>query len=221
MQIFPVKYLLCLCFCMEGIKMLIGETVYLSLTRLQVLIYGKKKIVEVLKDSHLKGTMTVEQGQELLFTIPWDEGWTCYVDGEKTQLTKVLGLFMAVQATPGEHTYEMKYFPVLMDIGLWLCGAALLGFVGAGSQAEYGRVNHALTPDTPCFPENGYGMAKLCAGQMSRVECEKLGLVHIWPRILSVYGPYDGKNAMITTPCSRPAGTAPSPCAPTFRTRWS
>lgn len=70
-------------------------------------------------------------------------------------------------------------------------------FVGAGSQAEYGRVNHALTPDTPCFPENGYGMAKLCAGQMSRVECGKLGLVHIWPRILSVYGPHDGKNAMI------------------------
>ena len=70
-------------------------------------------------------------------------------------------------------------------------------FVGAGSQAEYGRVNHALTPDTPCFPENGYGMAKLCAGQMSRTECEALGIDHIWPRILSVYGPFDGENAMI------------------------
>lgn len=70
-------------------------------------------------------------------------------------------------------------------------------FVGAGSQAEYGRCDYALTPETPCFPENGYGMAKLCAGQMSRVECEKLGIVHIWPRILSVYGPHDGKNAMI------------------------
>ena len=78
--------------------------------------------------------------------------------------------------------------------------ASILGcsvFVGAGSQAEYGRVDHALAPDTPCFPENGYGMAKLCAGQMSRIECEKLGIDHIWPRILSVYGPYDGPNAMI------------------------
>lgn len=70
-------------------------------------------------------------------------------------------------------------------------------FIGAGSQAEYGRVDHALTPETPCFPENGYGMAKLCAGQMSRVECEKYGIDHIWPRILSIYGPYDGANAMI------------------------
>lgn len=70
-------------------------------------------------------------------------------------------------------------------------------FVGAGSQAEYGRVDHALTADIPCFPENGYGMAKLCAGQMSRVECQKLGIDHIWPRILSVYGPYEGENALI------------------------
>lgn len=72
-------------------------------------------------------------------------------------------------------------------------------FVGAGSQAEYGRVSGALKPDTPCFPENGYGMAKLCAGQMSRLECHKLGLIHIWPRILSVYGPYDGAGTMISS----------------------
>lgn len=71
-------------------------------------------------------------------------------------------------------------------------------FVGAGSQAEYGRVNGILHPDTPTFPENGYGMAKLCAGQMSRVECRRLGIAHVWPRILSVYGPYDGAMTMIS-----------------------
>lgn len=71
-------------------------------------------------------------------------------------------------------------------------------FLGAGSQAEYGRVEGVLTPQTPCFPENGYGMAKLCAGQMSRVECQPLGIDHIWARILSVYGPGDGPNTMIS-----------------------
>ena len=70
-------------------------------------------------------------------------------------------------------------------------------FVGAGSQAEYGRVEGLLRPDTPTRPENGYGMAKLCAGQMSRLECERLGLDHVWPRVLSVYGPYDGPSTMI------------------------
>ncbi len=79
--------------------------------------------------------------------------------------------------------------------------AAALGckvFIGAGSQAEYGRVDGVLKADTPCFPENGYGMAKLCAGQMSRVEAKRLEIDHIWVRILSVYGPGDGPNTMIS-----------------------
>lgn len=79
--------------------------------------------------------------------------------------------------------------------------AARLGcrrFIGAGSQAEYGRTNEILKPNTPTFPENGYGMAKLCAGQMSRLRCEQLGIEHIWTRILSVYGPYDSENTLIS-----------------------
>lgn len=71
-------------------------------------------------------------------------------------------------------------------------------FVGAGSQAEYGRVEGRLSASTPTNPENGYGIAKLAAGNMSRIRCEQLGIKHIWTRILSVYGPYDGENSMIS-----------------------
>lgn len=70
-------------------------------------------------------------------------------------------------------------------------------FVGVGSQAEYGRCQEPLRPETPAFPETGYGMAKLCAGQMSRYSCEQRGIRHIWARVLSVYGPYGGQD-MIT-----------------------
>lgn len=70
-------------------------------------------------------------------------------------------------------------------------------FVGAGSQAEYGRFEGKLNPEVPAFPENGYGIAKLCAGQLSRIRCSQLGIRHIWFRILSVYGRYDGEQTMI------------------------
>lgn len=70
-------------------------------------------------------------------------------------------------------------------------------FIGAGSQAEYGRVEGKLRPDTPTFPENGYGMAKLCAGAMTRQMCISRGMRHIWIRILSVYGCHDGAYTMI------------------------
>ncbi|MDE7179356.1 MAG: NAD(P)-dependent oxidoreductase [Lachnospiraceae bacterium] len=78
--------------------------------------------------------------------------------------------------------------------------AAELGcevFIGAGSQAEYGRYEGKLNAEVPTFPENGYGIAKLCAGQMTRIRCEQKGIRHIWTRILSVYGPYDGSRTMV------------------------
>ena len=70
-------------------------------------------------------------------------------------------------------------------------------FIGAGSQAEYGRVEGLLTPETPAFPEMGYGIGKLCAGQMTREYAHQLGMKHIWTRILSIYGPNDGAQSMV------------------------
>lgn len=70
-------------------------------------------------------------------------------------------------------------------------------FIGAGSQAEYGRVEGLLKPDTPTFPEMGYGIGKLCAGQMTREYAHQLGMRHIWTRILSIYGPNDGAQSMV------------------------
>lgn len=70
-------------------------------------------------------------------------------------------------------------------------------FIGAGSQAEYGRVEGVLKPKTPTFPEMGYGMGKLCAGLMTREYAQQLNMKHVWVRILSVYGPHDGENSMV------------------------
>ena len=58
-------------------------------------------------------------------------------------------------------------------------------FVGAGSQAENGRLKDGekVSPTSPTNPDNGYGIAKLAAGKMSR--------------ILSAYGPGDGAHTMV------------------------
>lgn len=71
-------------------------------------------------------------------------------------------------------------------------------FIGAGSQAEYGPVMVPLNPDTPTFPESGYGIAKLEAGLMSRLKCKQLGMSFNWVRILSVYGKNDNPNSLIS-----------------------
>lgn len=70
-------------------------------------------------------------------------------------------------------------------------------FLGTGSQAEYGPVSAPLTPETPAFPTGGYGIAKLAAGQLSRLLAGQLGMRHVWVRILSVYGPGDADVTLI------------------------
>lgn len=85
-------------------------------------------------------------------------------------------------------------------------------FIGVGSQAEYGRVCEPLNSKTATFPENGYGMAKLCAGQLSSLEAKSLGLRHIWVRVLSVYGPYDGMQSVVMSTINKVRNGEPIEC---------
>lgn len=71
-------------------------------------------------------------------------------------------------------------------------------FIGAGSQAEYGRVQGIICPETVPQPISGYGMAKLCAGQMTRAICQQYGIRHVWPRVISVFGPNDAPKTLIS-----------------------
>lgn len=110
---------------------------------------------------------------------------------------------LAWEGTYGESRNDVKLQNRNVDYTLDAVNAAYrLGckvFVGAGSQAEYGRVEGELNGSVPTFPENGYGIGKLCAGQLSRIMCQQRGIRHIWARILSVYGPYDGRYTMISS----------------------
>lgn len=76
-------------------------------------------------------------------------------------------------------------------------------FVGAGSQAEYGPVTEKLTADTHAAPVTGYGIAKYTAGKLSRLYCQRLGIRHIWARILSVYGQKGNPNSIISASVRR------------------
>lgn len=71
-------------------------------------------------------------------------------------------------------------------------------FVGAGSQAEYGRVEHMIRPDTAVNPHLSYGIAKYAAGRLSHKLCERYGMIHIWGRIFSVYGSNDNDGTMLS-----------------------
>lgn len=73
-------------------------------------------------------------------------------------------------------------------------------FVGAGSQAEYGKLDlEKFSPDSPVNPEQSYGIAKYAAGKFARFEAERLGISCLWVRIFSVYGEHDKPTTMISS----------------------
>jgi uncharacterized membrane protein YfhO len=78
------------------------------------------------RDSLLRGTFTAEEGQRVLLTIPWDEGWSCLVDGRPVPLEKTWDLFLSFQAPAGTHSYELRFVPAWLNWGLYLCAAAVL-----------------------------------------------------------------------------------------------
>lgn len=66
------------------------------------------------------GTFTADKDQVLLTTIPYDKGWTAYVDGEKVATKPFKNAFVSVPVTEGEHTIEFVYLPQGFILGVIL-----------------------------------------------------------------------------------------------------
>lgn len=96
-----------------------------ALHTLSGLVQSRPITVEKERESRLTGEYTAEEGQCILFTIPWDEGWTLTVDGQETELKKAFGLFMSAEVESGMHSYEMKFVPTGLYTGLTISVCAL------------------------------------------------------------------------------------------------
>ncbi len=77
-------------------------------------------------DEHLTGSFIASKDETMLFTIPWDEGWTCWIDGERVKLEETLGVFMSTKVELGEHTFEMKYVPAGLNAGIRISACTLV-----------------------------------------------------------------------------------------------
>lgn len=71
---------------------------------------------------HKEGTCIV--------TLPYDKGFTAYVDGEKVETKKVMDLFLGFDITTGEHTIKLKYVPEGFVLGALLTLLGIVSFVG-------------------------------------------------------------------------------------------
>lgn len=75
--------------------------------------------------------------------------------------------------------------------------AGAKGWIGLGSQAEYGPCARRISEDQPTNPTTLYGVSKLASCWLARGLCAKLGLRFAWLRLFSSYGPVDSPTWMI------------------------
>ena len=87
--------------------------------------------VNSFKNGYVQGTVNIENDDSLLFTsIPYDEGWKVYVDGN---LTECIGLlddaFLGIKLSAGEHNIEFKYEVPLLNIGIIISVCGILAYI--------------------------------------------------------------------------------------------
>ncbi len=78
----------------------------------------------------LTGEISVSKDKMMCLAVPYDEGWTAYVDGVKTDIYQANTAFMAIELEAGEHTVEFKYMPTGMTCGLVLTVAGFGVVIG-------------------------------------------------------------------------------------------
>lgn len=61
-------------------------------------------------------------------------------------------------------------------------------FVGAGTLSELEAINYTPLDGSVPDPASGYGVAKIAAHYMSKAECGRLGMEHLWAYIPNTYG---------------------------------
>ena len=80
-------------------------------------------------DTELVGTVTAKEDGYLFTSIPYEKGWSLYVDGAKTEIEPFMDAFIGVKLSKGEHEIRLEYLPEGFLAGSILSGAAVLLFI--------------------------------------------------------------------------------------------
>ena len=75
----------------------------------------------------IEGEITLEDEQILFTTIPYEDGWKVYIDGERVETENAQETFLAVRAEAGEHTVKLKYSAPGFGAGLAVSLIAVAG----------------------------------------------------------------------------------------------
>ena len=90
---------------------------------------NRAEVLEVKKNGTVRLTVTADSPRKLLTTIPAEDGWRAYVDGERVETAAWLDTFLSLDLPAGAHAVELRYTTPGLAAGL------ALGLVSAAGLA--------------------------------------------------------------------------------------
>ncbi len=127
-------------------------------------------------DRKLTGTITAEEGQLMLTTIPDQDGWTVKVDGKKVDTIAIADALIGVELEPGTHTVTMVYTPPGWWTGVVLvcAGVGLCVFFWFGDRKRYAAMLAQLAVQKEREKQQAKKRVKLKSGKKATESQEKL-----------------------------------------------
>lgn len=81
----------------------------------------------------VEGAVTATEEKQVLFTsIPYDEGWSVWVDGQEQEPLVLCGTFIGLLLEPGEHQVSMRYSAPGFTAGCWVSLATAVCLIVSG-----------------------------------------------------------------------------------------
>ena len=102
----------------------------------------------------LNGTVTAKEAGLLFLTIPYSEGWSAWVDGNKTEITPVNDALMAIKLDAGKHDIRIEYIPEGFKPGACItCASVICIILLAVIPAVIGKVRSGKKAATETAPD--------------------------------------------------------------------
>lgn len=101
-------------------------------------------VVSDFTSTKIEGTISVKKDGTFLTSIPYEKGWTLYVDGKKTETKEAMEVFLAADLSEGEHDIKLTYSPQGFVPGIVLAVIALLGFAALCLDEKFRKQGKSL-----------------------------------------------------------------------------
>ena len=100
-------------------------------------------------NNKITGTVNASKDATLICSIPYDKGWSVYIDGKKAETNDIYGALISVNVPDGEHTVTLKYMPVNFILGCIITSLCIIILIGIYTFKKMCRMNVIKTSDWP------------------------------------------------------------------------